>query len=68
MTMHYIVYPVRKRILESEIRDQYRDAVANGEADGGYDAPPCGLPPKPLTLLTEDGAFRVDKLPFLAHR
>tara|TARA_B100000315_G_C14252726_1_gene440506 strand:+ start:96 stop:365 length:270 start_codon:yes stop_codon:yes gene_type:complete len=36
-TMHYIVHPVRKRILESEIRDQYRDAVANGEAEEGYD-------------------------------
>ncbi len=34
---HYIVHPVRKRILESEIRDQYRDAAANGEAEGGYD-------------------------------
>jgi hypothetical protein len=26
-----------QRILESEIRDKYRDAVANGEAEGGYD-------------------------------
>jgi hypothetical protein len=34
---HYIVHPVRKRILECEIRDKYRDAVANGEAEGGYD-------------------------------
>jgi hypothetical protein len=37
MTIHYIVHPVHKRILESEIRDKYRDAVANGEAEGGYD-------------------------------
>ena len=37
MTMHYIVYPVRKRIREDEIRMRYQDAVANGEADGGYD-------------------------------
>jgi hypothetical protein len=46
MTIHYIVQPVvqrrrqghrLQRILESEIRDKYRDAVANGEAEGGYD-------------------------------
>ena len=37
MTMHYIVYPVRKRIREDEIRMRYQDAVANGEAEGGYD-------------------------------
>jgi len=34
---HYIAHPVFKRILECEIRDKYRDAVANGEAEEGYD-------------------------------
>jgi len=37
MTMHYIVYPNGRRIREDEIRIWYQDAVANGEADGGYD-------------------------------
>ena len=37
MTMHYIVYPNGRRIREDEIRIWYQDAVANGEAEEGYD-------------------------------
>jgi hypothetical protein len=35
--MHYIVYPDDRRIREDEIRMRYQDAVANGEAEEGYD-------------------------------
>ena len=36
-TMHYIVYPDDRRIREDEIWMRYQDAVANGEAEEGYD-------------------------------
>jgi hypothetical protein len=37
MTTHYMIWPERRKVDEDTIRMWYADAVANGEAEPGYE-------------------------------